>query len=253
MRKVIFHYHLFKNAGTSIDSIFRSLFASGISQEKEFPEGIKRNRACVKAWISEQKSCLYFSSHTAYLPPPRFLFTRVLPIIFVRHPLDRVASVYEFESRSAGSDFGSALARKTDFSGYLNARLAVPLDRQCRNFHAQKLAFMYGERHGPDIVRAEKAIRCLPFVGVVDRFAESLMVLQSWLKREGVIGADVVLEPQWKNATQSRKYELDQRLVSMEEGLAPSTFSRLLEANQDDLQVYQLANEKLDRALLGCS
>ncbi|WP_020208403.1 sulfotransferase family 2 domain-containing protein [Gilvimarinus chinensis] len=253
MRKVIFHYHLFKNAGTSLDSIFRPLFPGDSFQEREFPSDLKGNRAAVRSWVAEQKDCVYFSSHTAYMPPPRFILKKVLPIIFVRHPLDRVASVYEFERRREGDDFGSSLAKQCSFSGYLAARLDIALDRQCRNFHAQKLAFMYGEKHGPDLERATKAIHALPFVGVVDRFSESLAVLQAWLKRESVLDADIELEETWQNATAGRKNNLKQRLASIEGELATPVFSRLLDANQDDLQVYQLANEKLDKALLKCS
>lgn len=253
MRKVIFHYHLFKNAGTSLDSIFRPLFPGDSFQEREFPSDLKGNRTAVKSWVAEQKDCVYFSSHTAYMPPPRFFFKKVLPIIFVRHPLDRVASVYEFERRCEGDDFGSKLAKECSFSGYLAARLDVALDRQCRNFHAQKLAFMYGEKHGPDLVRATKAIRELPFVGVVDRFSESLAVLQAWLKRECVIDADIELEETWQNATNSRNADLKQRLAAIEDELSPAVFNRLVEANLDDCRLYQLANEKLDKAVLNCS
>lgn len=47
-----------------------------------------------------------FSSHQIRLPVPVSLEVRVLPVVFLRHPLLRIRSVYEFLSERSGQGEG---------------------------------------------------------------------------------------------------------------------------------------------------
>src|SRR3546814_7801728 len=93
MRTVVLHYHLFKNAGTSLDKVLQENFGEKWVT-REFP---RRSNPVVHVrevaeWIMGNPEAVAFSSHTAELPPPVLPGIRVIPLIFIRHPIDRIAS-----------------------------------------------------------------------------------------------------------------------------------------------------------------
>lgn len=237
MRKVILHYHLFKNAGTSLDAAFKENVEPEEWVTQEFPGQPAKNREEVAQWILENPRAKIFSSHTAYLPPPKLDGVKVLPVIFMRHPIDRIASAYAFETKQGGDSFGAVLARNTDLSGYIETRLSLPNDRQCRNFHMHRLAMMFGEKQGDEFARAEKAVETLPFIGIVEQFADSMARLERWLQHEGF--EDMKLKPVEKNVTRDIKKSLDEKLKEFEERISPEVFVKLMEANWSDFELYR--------------
>jgi hypothetical protein len=236
MRKIILHYHLFKNAGTSLDAAFKENFQEGEWVTKEFPGNPKENREQVAQWILDNPEAKVFSSHTAMLPPPQLEGIKVLPVIFMRHPIDRIVSAYEFEAKQGGESFGAVLARNTDLAGYIENRLAIQNDRQCRNFHTHKFAMMFPEIERSEYFRAVKALRFLPFIGIVEKFPKSISDLQVWLKGEGF--AAINLRPMKKNPTKIRGKSLDERLEKLKAGMDADVYDKLIESNEDDIRLY---------------
>ncbi|TVU71286.1 sulfotransferase family 2 domain-containing protein [Cobetia crustatorum] len=236
MRKVILHYHLFKNAGTSLDAAFKECVKPEEWVTKEFPGQPKANREQVAQWILDNPQAKVFSSHTAHLPPPSLEEVKVLPVIFLRHPIDRIASAYAFETKQGGDSFGAVLARNTDLSGYIETRLALPHDRQCRNFHMQRLAMMFGEQQGDEFTRANYALEQLPFIGIVEKFADSMIRLEKWLLSEGF--EEMRLKPVEKNVTRDTKRTLDEKLIEFKKRISPEVYNKLIEANEDDSYIY---------------
>lgn len=239
MRKVILHYHLFKNAGTSLDAAFKENVAPEEWVTKEFPAQPKANREQVAQWILDNPQAKIFSSHTAFLPPPELQDIKVLPVIFIRHPIDRIASAYAFEAKQGGDSFGAVLARNTTLAGYIETRLALAHDRQCRNFHMQRLAMMFGEKVGDEFARAQKALRALPFVGIVDNFADSMARLEQWLRSEGF--QDFRLKPVEKNVSRGTKKTLDVKLMELRAEIGELIFQKLEDENKEDLILYKNA------------
>lgn len=205
-RKVILHYHLFKNAGTSLDAALKEAFGKENWITKEFPNNPKLNKDSVKQWIVDNPEVVCFSSHTAFLPPPKIEGVDIFPIIFLRNPIDRIISAYNFERKQNAATFGSTLARNTTLEGYIETRLSIPNDRQCRNFHTHRLAMMYPENEGEELTRAKKAIRELPFVGLVEEFDKSISDLNQKLNDFGFLKTNIsVLR---KNSSNGNKLNL---------------------------------------------
>lgn len=236
MRKVIFHYHLFKNAGTSLDALLKERFGDDWVT-REFPNGPAQNRKQVSDWVAEKTTADCFSSHTAQLPPPSVPGVTVLPVIFVRHPLDRIASAYSFERQQGDAGFGSTLARNTSLAGYVETRLSIPNDFQCRDFHTRRLAMMFPEDEGTPVERALRALKELPFVGSVENFAASLARLEDWLSAEGFDGLD--LQPVERNVSKGRAAALEERLERLAGEIGADLMARLSEENAGDLQVFE--------------
>ncbi|MDO3387096.1 hypothetical protein QWI17_14715 [Gilvimarinus sp. SDUM040013] len=242
MRKVIFHYHFFKNAGTSLDSQLKKNVTGEQWVTKEFPGPIEANRAQVAQWVAAQEQALIFSSHTAHLPVPQIEGVECLPVVFIRHPIDRIASIYAFERKQGTANFGAVLARNTTMAGYVECRLSIPRDRLCHNFHSHRFCLSYDPSVGDEQIRAEKALAELPFVGVVDRFDDSLSKLECWLSSEGF---DVTLKPVRENVSRSVDQSLQERLDQIKSELGEDLYQKLLDANEVDLILYNMACEKL--------
>ena len=236
MRTVILHYHLFKNAGTSLDAAFKECVKPEEWVTKEFPGQPNINREQVAQWILDNPQAKVFSSHTAHLPPPKLEGIKVLPVIFLRHPIDRIASAYAFETKQGGDSFGAVLARNTDLSGYIETRLALPHDRQCRNFHMQRLAMMFGEQQGDEFTRAKKALEDLPFIGTVEQFTDSMARLEQWLQDEGF--EDMYLKPVEKNVSRDITMTLDNKLQSFKKQISKEVYDKLLQSNSQDLSIW---------------
>lgn len=239
-RVVILHYHLFKNAGTSLDALLQSQFPGGW-ETQEFPSQPAANRRAVRNWIDRTPESVCFSSHTALLPPPEIAGASVIPVIFARHPLDRIASAYTFERKQGDANFGSTLARNTSLRGYIETRLAMPHDRQCRNFHTDRFKDAVPESEAlDDLGRALKALVDLPFVGVVEHMDASLAQLETLLRRSGFTGLDEFKAVR-KNESRGRAESLDERLSRLRADLGDEFYSEVEAVNADDLQFYEAA------------
>jgi hypothetical protein len=161
---------------------------------------------------------------------------KVIPVIFMRHPIDRMASAYSFESKQGGDGFGPVLARNTNLAGYIETRLALGHDQQCRDFHAHRFAAMFGEKQGDEATRAKMAVKQLPFVGLVEKFSESLEQLENLLAEEGFEA--IKLKPVEKNVSRRVSKSLEDKLAEIKKQLDEEVFTKLVEANEVDIELF---------------
>lgn len=180
MRTVILHYHLFKNAGTSLDTVLKQNFGDRwVTQEFSG----QNNTAAVEDWIRNTPDAVAFSSHTMMGPPPRVDGVRVVSVMLLRDPIARIKSAYRFERQQNVETFGAVLARHTDLEGYVKVRLSLPHDRQCRNFQTQRLAAL-SPGPAPELSRAMAALDLLGVVGLVSDFGGTLQRLAGMIAQD---------------------------------------------------------------------
>lgn len=249
MRHLILHYHLFKNAGTSLDRIFKKNFGAAWREQefwKEESRGAGGPSVEVAAFVSEHPDMVVLSSHTALLPDPVLPETTIYPVLFVRHPVDRIRSIYEFERRQNAETEGAMMAKKLSMSEFIEWRLERKNDRAVRDFQAYRLAKMFpAEQNG--VVRTEReraieALDTLPLVGVVEHFDRSLKRLEQWLKP---VFRDIHFEPTKANVTQEGNLTLSERLDRFRQDIGAATYMKVVKANENDQLLYDLAVEKL--------
>jgi len=234
-RKVLLHYHLFKNAGTSIDRILKKNF-DGRWLNQEFPPQSECNhREAISALILDNPDLAAISSHTLMMPAPRIAGVEILPIVFLRHPLDRLKSAYTFERAQDANTAGAVLAKRMDFAGYLRARLATPNDRSCRDFQASRLAMAVPAREGGERERAFAAIDRLPFVGLVERFAPSIRRLEAQARR---LFPEFRSFAVWANASRTTGDGIDERIAEIRRELGEEDFTAIVMANLTDIDLY---------------
>lgn len=229
-RTVILHYHLFKNAGTSLDRILQKNFSNAWETE-EFPEKGGNNSDLVAKWIAANPDAVAFSSHTATGPIPRVPGTDVISIMYLRDPIARIRSVYHFEKNQKAETWGANLAKSTDFAGYVRTRLATPHDRQCRDFHLARLATLVPGPQEKEFERAVRGLNKLTVVGFVEKFEAGVEQLKAALDGRY---PGFQWEPVHANASDPDT-QIDEALRN-----------ELEEANAADYRLIKTAGEKLD-------
>lgn len=178
-RTIILHYHLFKNAGTSFDTILKSNFGDRWIT-KEFAGRPDGHMDLVTDWIRQHPDAVAFSSHTATGPIPKIDGVNIVSVLFLRDPIERIRSAYKFERAQGIDTVGAKLAAENTFEGYVRARLAIKEDRQCRDFHIHRLAaFVRGPE--PELDRAIAGLKELSLVGLVEDFDHSIARLAAIL------------------------------------------------------------------------
>ena len=223
-RTVILHYHLFKNAGTSLDQILQRNFGDRWAT-REFPARPGGNTAEVEAWIRDTPEASVFSTHTALGPLPQVEGVRIVSVMLLRDPIDRIRSAYRFEHRQEADTWGAKLAKEHDFEGYVRARLARPGDRQCRNFQTHRLASMV-PGDAPELERALEAARRITVLGNVADFDDAVQRLAAEI-------GDLCPDFAW---TRDTKANVSKQSTSGEAS-NPAFDALLQEANADDLAV----------------
>jgi hypothetical protein len=254
LRQVILHYHFFKNAGSTLDSMLERTFGKrwvnhDKSQAMAFISGNE-----IGAFIEAHPELLAISSHQAVLPLPQVEGVEIVPALFLRHPLDRVRSVYEFERRQGqqqgpvtkGADHASRLS----FADYLRWRFDSAVNGVVHNFQTVRMVFHPRFNRHPlnerDRALAWSRLQALSFFGLVERFDDSILLLSRVLRERGI-----AFETQYEARNQSkRENSLEQRLERMRAELGQEMWEVLLERNKHDLELYERAEREFGRRLL---
>lgn len=224
-RKIVLHYHLFKNAGTSVDTILKQNFGDAWVA-REFPPMNGNNTEAVEGWILETPEAVAYSSHTMMGPLPKVKGVEMISILLLRDPIERIKSAYRFERQQNANTWGAKLAKANDFESYVNARLVRNGDRQCRNFQTHRLA-CFSTSVLPELDRAKAAVHELSVVGRVERMQEFLRLLEEKLNEHF---RDIQVESLWKNKSEDMP-------------LSTESIEDLIENNKDDMAILDYLDE----------
>jgi hypothetical protein len=241
-KTVILHYHLFKNAGTSVDEVLKANFGDAWGeQEFELPRDAKTrtfyfNTGKVIDHLRSYPELKALSSHTALPPVPEIDGINIFPIVFIRHPIDRLRSAYLFEVNQDATSYGSGLAKAQGFSSYLRELLKHPFDRAARNFQTYRLSANEPAAAGSELERAMRVLDTFAFVGLVEAYDASMARLQDLLaSRVEGFRAFVVHE----NASQPEHMRLAERLLLIRTEIGGALYEDVVAANSDDIALFE--------------
>ncbi len=240
VRDLIIHHHLFKNAGTSIDLALQNAFGPAWTSVEG--RGQELTGADLSLIAIHNPGLRAVSSHT-FRPPFAARGLRLWPIVFLRHPLDRVRSAYTFERQQVSGSEGATLAKQVDFAGYVATRLDWGGDRAIRNFQTNKLGTISPRAptdHAAELRHALACIAGLPFLGLVEAYDRSVQRFSQALRQGGF---EVWFPDARANATATEdgEGELPARVAAAEAALGPALTQRFREANENDYRLYDLA------------
>lgn len=245
-REILLHYHLFKNAGTSIEKLLRdSLGAAWASWDKPEP-GAKISGAQMQSWLEAHPKIKAVSSHQLVPPSPVGDF-KITPIVFLREPLSRVRSAWLFEwQKQLGLN-----EPKGSLTAYIEEKFKQQNTSVIANFQVSRLSNTnYDDvkqrlhRYNHELLPAAcRFIDSLPFVGLVDRFSDSLMLMETALDKRF---PELVVREHRENVTESASSTVERKLDRLHRDIGNDLFDELCVRNCLDLQLYRYAEGRFE-------
>lgn len=251
MRDVLVHAHIFKNAGTTFDDSLRRHFGDGFIDHRDDQAFIDGRNACLLDFLEANKQVNALSSHSLHFRITGNDTIRVNPVYFLRHPVARVWSVYNFEKQQTGVDTeGARRAKAMDLNSYVDWYMEAGSPATIRNIHT---IFLSGDGPSPDNMDTKFAkARDYLATGetnfaVVERYDKSMLVLEQKLAgRFPGIDLAYVRRNVSNDKPRASAHERAEELMA---ALTPEVADKLLAANALDMALYELANQRLDAAL----
>lgn len=249
---VLIHYHIFKNAGSSIDASLQHCFGDRWSTFEGPHAHAIQSSTKLGEFMAANSHLVAISSHLARPPLPH---AKCLPIVFLRHPLLRAYSVYNF-TRADSSQPYSDVAQGLGFSDYVRWALSNEpgsiVIRDYQVVHLSDASWRGGDIlktvAGPsDLEQVCRLITDWGVTGVVEQFELSAKVFQATY---GTQLPGLEFPPRWENATNREAISLEERVDRIKRLLGETLYSRFMEVNQLDLALYAHAQSVLEQAAL---
>ena len=246
-RNVLVHFHIFKNGGTTFDHALKREFRRAFAEfDGDRPRYVHVPEE-ITAYLRDHPRVRALSSHHLRYPLPQTPDMQLLPALFLRHPLDRMHSIYRYERKQKSESPGSIHAKKFDFPEYVRWRLDQGPSNLLCDYHATVLTCNPRlEQSAPDLDLARERLREAAVCGTVDRLEDSLALAERQLS-EHFPGIDLATTPQ--NVTSGRKATMAERMEDAEEACGSELFADVAARNTMDLELYAMASDLLQQRI----
>ena len=242
-RAIIVHNHLFKNAGTTIDWALRKNFGRGFVDHRD-NAAMKGGTAYLAGYFRANPRVRALASHHLALPLPELEDVDFHLLMLLRHPLERVTSVYNFEREQAQAGTqGARFAREHDLREYVLWRMRPDVPPSIRNYQVLRALpgpVHRGEMGDRDLSQAKRFLESVPLLGIVEHFDESMLLFEETL-RPVFPSIDFTYKPQ--NVRQDRRETQASRLERLQAEIGREAFGLLTEKNRVDLELYAHAQQ----------
>lgn len=252
MRTIICHYHIFKNSGTSFDALLTENYGDRhLCFDGPFPF-FTIDQEQLSRIIERNIDAVAFSSHQIQLPVPTSLDFFVLPVLFIRHPLLRIYSIYNYKKKVDDGTPISESAKAMEFNDWI--RLCFS-DRKhivhISNAQTRFVSAVYRQRplmrrnsYGMeyDLHQAVRNINGVQLLARTEYFDQDVARFQGILKEYGINFKYKKMEP--KNVTSRNHHKsVDERLHEIKSSVSKEQYQALLKANDQDLFLFRYVSE----------
>lgn len=250
MKKYLVHYHIYKNAGSTIDNAIKRSFGKESLIELDKVARYKNSEhfdaQLIESIIQSGTDAVAFSSHRMTPTVHRSKSYSFIPLVCVRHPLLRAGSVYRYERKRNDEKPGKEFAKTLDFVDWLEWSIDQTEYIESRNYQTTLLSIPdvnEGEEpvSAPNIALAKSRLDEIPVVGVVEYFDETCRLL------EALIG-DEFKQFSIGNSHDNRTKEIESwkvELKNIQSQLPVSLLKRFEEKNSMDYELFWYAVKNL--------
>jgi len=244
---ICLHFHIFKNAGTTIDWILQKNFKKhyfALDDTKK-PNRILQWDYVIDFLKSQKSHPKAFSSHQIRFPLPQNSELEFLPIVFLRNPIDRAFSIYYFKKKQTDDSIGSVSARSMNLSNFIEWNLSKEKYLPMKNFQVFFLSRQdnSSEINLDDLVIAKNRLKDCKIIGVVERLDESLVVAEEGLRS---YFEKIDLSYIKQNVSPERFGNLEERLEQGRSDIENKLMDELIQKNKIDSLLHEFANKELD-------
>jgi hypothetical protein len=247
MRFVLLHYHILKNAGSTVEEVLYQNFRDRLLRYDIPNRDEEVTHAHLLSLLEDHPHVNAFSSHQIYYPVPQapgFIF---LSLCFLRDPLDRIRSMYDYfrEKPSAGDPVSELAARVGlgEFTGHLVREYPWMVNDVQVNMLSNGL--VNDQPKGlEDLERATRRMLATSFLGVVDIFNQSLIAGQHSLR---TIFPNLDCGQAPVNVSGGMGNSVASRIEKFRAACDATTWSELVRMNQMDQELLNRARAEIDR------
>lgn len=243
-REVLLHFHIFKNAGTTLDSALEKTLGPAWTQVEGDNPNEEMDWGKALKFIEAHPEVRVLSSHTLrYPPPPRLRGIKFIPLLLLRHPIDRLVSIYHFERTQgvASHSETSRVAQTGSLADFVRFTLARRPEIGCDTQTA--IVARSGVYDDPPTAKhlaaAQSALEDLPVTGVVERLDQYLVMLEM---EPSLLPPNSDLARPDENRNAERAPTLLARLRKARAELPPALWHELCERNRLDLALWRRAH-----------
>jgi len=245
---ICLHFHIFKNAGTTIDWTLKKSFGKNhLTMDYEVT-----NPAQIFSWeevlnfLKKYPDVKAFSSHIIRFPIPEDTPFNFLPMVFIRHPIDRAFSIYSFKRRDSDNALATIVAKTGTKKEFIEWSLRIKKYAVMKNFQVLYLSrtnlkpLPITEK---DLSLAKEILEKCIIAGVVERLDESLVLAEENLRP---FFEKINLAYKKQNISLDRQGSFDERIENEKKEIGETLYDKLIEHNKFDLELHKTANELLD-------
>jgi hypothetical protein len=241
----VLHLHLFKNGGSTIESILSREFAGRFATVHGPAADSTLTGEDIASYFDKNPEITALSSHHFRYPLPALRNTVFFDVCFLRHPLERLQSMYCF-LRQAGRDEPLSRKAKDCSAREFFWRLMDHSPHLLSNVQVQQLANagrFTRPASGDDLDRAARIVREMAVPGVVEAFDESLTAAEYFLQ-PAFPGIRLHYVPQNVRQTSGSSVADPGRL---RESWGEDTYQDLLRVNALDFKLHDIACDEVQR------
>ena len=250
-RHLFIHWHIYKNAGSSIERLLWESFGDAFAVLDTQPGYETIDSGTLKTYLQNNPHIKAVSSHRLH-PPAQH--KGGLPIVLLRHPADRARSAYRYaRQNSAVPDH--RVATTHDFRAYVAWSLNTRGEGAVLHDHqVQFLSHAAYRTQDPlqwratiaDLEQASDLLKSLHAFGLVRRFAQSCRLFNA-AYRPKLPAANF---HDWsENSTHVAHQNEAEALAEIRYELGEATYASLCAANTLDLALYDEACQLFDMKL----
>jgi hypothetical protein len=236
----VIHYHIFKNAGSSIDHLLAECFGDAFAPfEATRPHDIIDTHR-VQAFLAANPAIRAVTSHVARPPLPG---PHCLPIAMLRHPIDRARAVFQYAQRTPSMRGHAEAAR--GFRNYVAWTLDTPASDvvmlNYQTIHLSGASFrtaniLDATATATDLAQAQELLSGWPAFGLVREFEASCRLFEACYRP--YLPA-LRLRPVRHNASPDGAPDEAHAIAATRAELGAGLFGRLAKANEFDLALYE--------------
>jgi hypothetical protein len=248
MRFVIVHYHIFKNAGTTLERILEREFPGCFARIHGSSADATLDAEDLVSFLGSHPNVKAVTSHHLRYPAPVMRNTVIFDCCFLRHPLDRLDSIYSYYRKVDSTDPLCRSAHRQTPAEFVR-QLLDRSPEQVSNAQVTQIAnrgAFTRPANEADLERAVEIVRNMALPGVVEMFQESMVAAEYFIRpafpsiRLGSPPANI------SRQILSDAAEREQRLIRLWGGDLHRELARL---NELDIRLTEQAGHEIRRRL----
>jgi hypothetical protein len=249
-RHVIVHFHMFKNGGSTIEAILKREFRSQYATAHGSHASSALDDEDIAAFLGAHPNISALSSHHLRYPLPAMRRTVLFDCCFLRHPLDRLQSVYRYlraEPPELGQEDPILVLAQSHGPREFMMRLIDESPHFVSNAQTLLIASS-GAFTRPldetDLARAKEMLRRMALPGLVGMFDESLVAAEHFL---GPAFPRLRLHYTAQNVSRPSIRNFNQRLEELRAIWGADVYQELLRLNHLDLELCRYTESEIRR------